>query len=276
MRTDWRMRLYHSVLWLVSIIFFLPVIWIIMAAFKTKDDLLSIPPKVVFSPTLANFADLASRHDFLPSLKNSFLISASAVVIAIVVSFLAAYCFSRFKPRGTDFLMFLLLTIRMVPAAASVVPVFLMYTAFGWKDTFWGVMLFYAMFSIPFSVWILKGSIDGVSPRFDETGLVNGGSRLHVLFRVVLPQVRPGLIAAFIFNLIFVWNEFLFNFIIGGKRTTMIPVSLVTGSLAQGGVDWTFVASLATVYLVPPFLAIYFFQRYLLVGMTFGTVRGEV
>jgi ABC-type sugar transport system permease subunit len=110
----------------------------------------------------------------------------------------------------------------------------------------------------------------------DETGLVNGGSRLHVMFRVVLPQVRPGLIAALIFNLIFVWNEFLFNFIIGGKRTTMIPVSLVTGSLAQGGVDWTFVASLASVYLVPPVLAIYFFQKYLLVGMTFGTVRGEV
>ena len=200
----------------------------------------------------------------------------SISIVAIVVAFLAAYSFSRFKPRGTDFLMFVLLTVRMVPAAAVVVPIFLMYTAFGWKDDFWGVMLFYAMFSIPFSVWILKGFIDGVSPRFDETGIVNGGSRMHVLFRVILPQVRPGLIAAFIFNLIFVWNEFLFNFIIGGKKTTMIPVSLVTGSISQGGVDWSFVAALATVYLIPPFLAIYFFQKYLLVGMTFGTVRGEV
>lgn len=276
MRRGWRQTIYHLTLWLVSVIFFLPVLWIILAAFKTKSDVLAIPPKWVFTPTLANFADLASRHDFFSSLWNSFLISALAVIIAIIVSFLAAYSFSRFKPRGTNFLMFILLSIRMVPAAAVVVPIFLMYTAFGWKDTFWGVMLFYAMFSIPFSVWILKGFVDGVSPRYDETGLVNGGSRLHVLFRVVLPQVRPGLIAAFIFNLIFVWNEFLFNFIIGGRRTTMIPVSLVTGSLSQGGVDWTFVASLASVYLVPPVLAIYFFQKYLLVGMTFGTVRGEV
>lgn len=276
MQTGWRQKIYHLALWLVSIIFFLPIVWIIMGAFKTKDDLLAIPPKIIFNPTLANFTDLLSRHDFFSSLRNSFLISGCAVFIAIVVAFLAAYSFSRFKPRGSDFIMFVLLTIRMVPAAAVVVPVFLMYTAFGWKDDFWGVMLFYAMFSIPFSVWILKGFIDGVSPRFDETGLVNGGSRMHVLFRVILPQVRPGLIAAFIFNLIFVWNEFLFNFIIGGKKTTMIPVSLVTGSLALGGVDWTFVASLATVYLIPPFLAIYFFQKYLLVGMTFGTVRGEV
>jgi multiple sugar transport system permease protein len=273
---DWRRSVYHVVLWAVSIVFFLPILWIILAAFKTKDDLLAVPVKWAFTPTLDNFVALVNRFDFFPSLRNSFLISASAVVVAIAVAFLAAYCFSRFKPRSTDFLMFLLLSIRMVPAAASVVPVFLMYTALGWKDTFWGVMLFYAMFSIPFSVWILKGFIDGISERFDETGLVNGGSRLHVMFRVVLPQVRPGLIAAFIFNLIFVWNEFLFNFIIGGKKTTMIPVSLVTGSLAQGGVAWEFVASLASVYLVPPVIAIYFFQKYLLVGMTFGTVRGEV
>jgi multiple sugar transport system permease protein len=276
MQRDWRRTVYHVLLWLVSILFFLPILWIILAAFKTKDDLLAVPVKWTFHPTLANFVALVNRHDFFSSLKNSFLISASAVVVAIAVAFLAAYCFSRFKPRSTDFLMFLLLSIRMVPAAASVVPVFLMYTALGWKDTFWGVMLFYAMFSIPFSVWILKGFIDGISQRYDETGLVNGGSRLHVMFRVVLPQVRPGLIAAFIFNLIFIWNEFLFNFIIGGRRTTMIPVSLVTGSLEQGGVAWEFVATLAFVYLVPPVVAIYFFQKYLLVGMTFGTVRGEV
>lgn len=276
MKRNWRQTLYHLSLWLVSILFFLPVLWIILGAFKTKDDLLAIPPKWIFSPTFANFQDLITRHDFFRSLRNSFLIATSAVIVAIIVAFLAAYSFSRFKPRGTNLLMFILLSIRMVPAAASVVPVFLMYIAFGWKDNFWGIMLFYAMFSIPFSVWILKGFIDGVSPRFDETGLVNGGSRLHVLFKVVLPQVRPGLIAAFIFNLIFVWNEFLFNFIIGGKRTTMIPVTLVTNSISQGGMDWTFVASLATVYLIPPVLAIYFFQKYLLIGMTFGTVRGEV
>jgi multiple sugar transport system permease protein len=151
-----------------------------------------------------------------------------------------------------------------------------MYVAFGWKDTWFGMILFYAMFSIPFSVWILKGFVDGVSPRFDETGLINGGSRLHVLFRVVLPQVTPGLIAAFIFNLVFVWNEFLFNYIIGGRQTTMVPVALSTWMYSAGGVDWTFVAALTTVYMIPPIAVIYFFQKYLLVGMTFGTVRGEV
>ena len=172
--------------------------------------------------------------------------------------------------------MFLLLSIRMLPGAAAILPVYLMYVGFGWKDTYSGMILFYAMFSIPFSVWILKGFIDSVSPRFDETGLVNGASWLGIIVRVILPQVMPGVVAATIFNLIFVWNELLFNYIIGGIRTSNIPVALSTGLYSNGGVDWTFISALTSVYIVPPILVVYFFQRYLLVGMTFGTVRGEV
>ncbi len=276
MNKSLRRSLYHLVLWLVALVFFAPIIWIALAALKTKSELLATPPHFLFTPTLTNFQDLATRPNIGTYLLTSFIISVLSVTIALVVSFLAAYCFSRFKPAGTNFLMFLLLSVRMVPAAAVVVAVYMMYVSFGWKDTWPGVILFYAMFSIPFSVWILKGFIDGVSPRFDETGLVNGASRLHVLFRVVLPQVRPGLIAAFIFNLVFVWNEFLFNYLIGGKRTTMIPVALATSLYADAGVDWTFVAAMTTVYLIPPLIIVYVFQRYLLVGMTFGTVRGEV
>jgi multiple sugar transport system permease protein len=273
---NWKTYLYWGVLWAVALVYFFPVLWIILSAFKTKEDLLSIPPKWAFTPTLANFAALFQRESFWPTFCNSLLISLLSVSIAIVISFLAAYALSRFKPYGTDFIMFLILSIRMVPGAAVVVPVYLMYAALGWKDSFWPMTLFYAMFSIPFSLWILKGFMDGVSLRFDETGLANNASRFHVIFKVILPQVKPGLIAAFVFNLIFVWNEFLFNFILGGRRTTTIPTLLVTQSYQQGGVDWTFVAALGAIYLLPPVIALYFFQKYLLVGMTFGTVRGEV
>jgi len=200
----------------------------------------------------------------------------SAVLIAVAASFLAAFSFSRFKPAGTDFLMFLLLSIRMLPGSAAILPVYLMYVGFGWKDSYPGMILFYAMFSIPFSVWILKGFIDGVSPRFDETGRVNGASWLRIIVRTILPQVLPGVIAALIFNFIFVWNEFLFNYIIGGIRTSNVPVALSTGLYSGGGVDWAFISALTSIYIVPPVLVVYFFQRYLLVGMTFGTVRGEV
>ncbi len=271
-----RSGLYYAGLWLISLVFFAPIAWIVLASFKTRSDILAVPPKLLFTPTLENYVDLFQRQSLFLQLGNSILLSLGAVIIAVLVSFLAAFCFSRFKPKGTDFLMFLLLSIRMLPGPAVILPVFLMYAAFGWKDSHLWLMLFYAMFSIPFSVWILKGFLDGVSTRFDETGIVNGGSWFHVIFKVVLPQVRPGLIAAFIFNLIFVWNEFLFNFIIGGVTTQNIPYALAVGTYADGGVNWTFISAMTSVYIILPIAFIYLFQKYLLVGMTFGTVRGEV
>ncbi len=269
-------NLYHLLLWMVSILFFSPVIWMIICSLKTKEAILTIPPKWFFIPSLDNYIGLFDRLNFTKELLNSIFMSVTAVIIAVIVSFLAAYSFSRFKPKGTDFLMFLLLSMRMVPAAAVVVPVYLLYSASGFKGTYTGMILFYAMFSIPFSVWILKGFIDGVSQRFDETALVNGGSRMHVIFKVVVPQVKPGLIAAFIFNIIFVWNEFIFNYIIGGKNTATVPVGLAQGFTVGGMVQWDFIAALTTFYSLPLIIFIYFFQKYLLIGMTFGTVRGEV
>ncbi|MGB3417028.1 MAG: carbohydrate ABC transporter permease [Mesorhizobium sp.] len=274
--TRLRSGLYYAGLWLISLVFFAPIAWIVLASFKTRSDILAVPPKLFFTPTLENYVDLFQRQSLFLQLGNSIVLSLGAVIIAVFVSFLAAFCFSRFKPKGTDFLMFLLLSIRMLPGPAVILPVFLMYAAFGWKDSHLWLMLFYAMFSIPFSVWILKGFLDGVSTRFDETGIVNGGSWFHVIFKVVLPQVRPGLIAAFIFNLIFVWNEFLFNFIIGGVTTQNIPYALAVGTYADGGVNWTFISAMTSVYIILPITFIYIFQKYLLVGMTFGTVRGEV
>ena len=276
MQSQTKTRLYYGLLWLIAIVFFLPIFWVFLAALKTPSDILSVPPKLIFAPTLGNITDMLARPNTLPYFINSLFLSFVSVTIAIIVSFLAAYAFSRYKFRSTNFLMFLLLSTRMVPASASVISIFQMFNAFGLRSTF-GVMMLYSMFSIPFSLWILKGFIDGVSQRFDETGYINGASRLHVLFRVVLPQVKPGLIAAFIFNLIFVWNEFLFNFVLGGKGTQMIPYGLAVGLNGAGGnVDWAFVASLSTAYVLLPVVMIFFFQKYLLVGMTFGTVRGEV
>ena len=272
----WRERLYHLLLWVIALLFFSPVLWIFLSAFKSGGQIVSRDPVLVFQPTLDNIARVMQEPNFLGYLRMSFILSIGSVLIALVVSFLAAYSFSRYRPTGTNFIMFLLLSTRMVPASAVVLPIFLMYTVLGWSKTFHGMILFYAMFSIPFSLWILKGFLDGVSLRYDETALVNGGSRLHTIFRVVLPQVKPGLVAAFIFNIIFVWNEYLFNYILGGQGTSMIPVLLATG-VSQGGMtDWSFIAAISLIYTLPPILAIFLFQKYLLVGMTFGTVRGEV
>jgi multiple sugar transport system permease protein len=275
-QNTWRQRLYYLLLWLVALAFFSPVLWIFLSAFKTAGEIVSPQPVFLFRPSMENIVRVVTGPNFLEYLKMSFVLSIGSVLIALVVSFLAAYSFSRYRPTGTNFIMFLLLSTRMVPASAVVIPIFLLYNVLGWSKTVHGMILFYAMFSIPFSLWILKGFLDGVSMRYDETALINGGSRLHTIFRVVLPQVKPGLVAAFIFNILFVWNEFLFNYILGGQGSTMMPVLLATGVKQGGMTDWSFIAATSLIYMLPPIVAIFFFQKYLLVGMTFGTVRGEV
>jgi multiple sugar transport system permease protein len=262
--------------WGISILFFLPVAWIVSTAFKPKESIVVSPPVFVFKPTLDNITEALSFDNTLDYFTHSIVYSFGSVIIAILVSYLAAYSFSRYKPAGTDFLMFLLLSTRFVPAAAFVVPYFQLFNLLKLKDSYIGLIAFYAMFSIPFSVWILKGFLDGISQRFDETGLVYGASRWHIMFKVILPQVKPGLVASFVFNILFVWNEFLFNFQLGGAKTFGIPVGLFTGSTKGGAIDWAYVASIGTLYVMPLVIVIYAFQKYLLVGLTFGTVRGEV
>jgi len=262
--------------WAVSIFFFLPIAWIISTAFKPKGDILVSPPVFFFKPTLNNISEALGYDNTFSYFTHSIIYSFGSVTLAILVSFLAAYSFSRFKPAGTDFLMFLLLSTRFVPAAAFVIPYFQLFNLLKLKDSFIGLIAFYTMFAIPFSVWILKGFLDGISQRFDETGLVYGASRWHIMFKVILPQVKPGLVASFVFNILFIWNEFLFNFQLGGAKTFGIPVGLFTGSTKGGAIDWAYVASIGTLYVLPLIFVIYAFQKYLLVGLTFGTVRGEV
>lgn len=266
------------VVWFFGIIFFLPVLWLFLAAFKSRKSLLSIPPHWLFHPTLNAVRYMLTKNggEFWHYFMNSAIISLSAVTIAVFVAYLAAYSFSRYRIAGTDFMMFLMLSIRMVPAAAVVVPLFMMYRGLGWSDTYGGMIAFYAMFSIPFSLWILKGFLDGVSQRYDEAAYLDGASRLHIMFRIILPQVKSGIVAALIFNMIFVWNEFLFDFILGGQATSTMPVALAQGLYTSQGTDWEYVAALSLVYTAPLIVAVFFVQKYLLIGMTFGTVRGEI
>lgn len=269
-------RLYYSALWAIALIFFLPVLWIFFSSLKTHDQMLSKVPTILITPTLNNIISALNHPGFVPSLINSIILSVVSVVLAVVVSFAAAYSISRFRPKGSDLLMFLLLSMRMVPAAAIIIPLFQMFVEFHWKGSYFGLIMFYTMYSIPFSLWIIKGYLDGVSQRFEEAALICGANYLQIMFGIILPQVRPALIAAFIFNVIFVWNEFLVNYIIGGETTQNVPVLLATGMYSGGSIDWTFMAASSSIYMIPIIVMIFFFQKYLLVGMTFGTVRGEV
>lgn len=268
-----RVLVLTSVAIIVTCIYAFPTVWLILTSFKSRIDIFSIPPKFVFKPSLENYLYTFQRGHFFQTLLNSVFISFTSVLLAMVLTTFAAYAVSRMPFKGSNFVMFLILSFRMMPAAVVVIPMFLLYRMLKLVNTYHGMILLYTAFSVPFSMWMIKSFIDEVPRHLDDAALSDGASVPRAIFGVVLPQLGPALVSVLLFNLIFVWNEFLFAYILTGIETRTIPAQIAVGIYTDKGVDWEYVTSLSTVFVSPILVIIFWLQRYLIRGLTFGTVK---
>lgn len=281
----------------VSFIYFLPVLMIIFTAFKPASQALSVPPTLsptslfglipeqfVFAPTLENFGQVFNRAMTVGGVPeatgfdrfffNSFFISSVSVLVALVVGTLASYGFSRYPLKGNDTYLFIILTTRMLPAIVVIIPVILMFRVTGLSGSYAGIILLYTAFNLAFTIWMMKSFFDELSPDVEDAARIDGSSEKRVFFKIALPQVKAGLAATFVFGLILTWNEFLFALLLSGKDTRTVPVAMNQAVSSGGrGTDWTLLASIETLFLIPVFLVTFFLQDHLLRGVTFGTVK---
>lgn len=281
----------------VSFIYFLPVLMIIFTALKPAALALSVPPTLsptslfglipdqyVFSPTFENFSQVFNRvmtvggapepTGFDRFFFNSFFISSVSVLIALIIGTLAAYGFSRYPLKGNDTYLFIILTTRMLPAIVVIIPIILMFRAAGLSGSYIGIILLYTAFNLAFTIWMMKSFFDELSTDVEDAARIDGSSESRVFTRICLPQVKAGLAATFVFGLILTWNEFLFALLLSGKDTRTIPVAMNQAVSSGGrGTDWTLLASIETLFLIPVFLVTFFLQDHLLRGVTFGTVK---
>ncbi len=267
----------------ISFIYFFPVLWIILTAFKTHTDALAIPPKFLFTPTLENFANVFSRAyqrggeeidtHFDLFFFNSIFIAGTSVLLALAVGTLAAYAFSRFPLRGNDTYMFIVLTTRMLPPIIVIIPIFLMFRVTGMSGTYAGIILLYAAFNLPFTIWMMKSFFDEIPPEVEDAARMDGSSEFKVFFKICLPQVKAGLAATAVFGLILTWNEFLFALLLTGMQTRTVPVAMAQTIGGDIGVRWGLLAAIETLFLIPVVLVTFLLQNQLLRGVTFGTIR---
>jgi multiple sugar transport system permease protein len=282
---------------IVSFIYFLPVLMIIFTAFKPSDQALSVPPTLsptslfglipdhfVFSPTLENFGQVFNRvmttggqpeaTGFDRFFFNSFLISSVSVFVALVIGTLASYGFSRFPLKGNDTYLFIILTTRMLPAIVVIIPIILMFRVVGLAGSYIGIIMLYTAFNLAFTIWMMKSFFDELSTDVEDAARIDGSSEKKVFFKIALPQVVAGLAATFVFGLILTWNEFLFALLLTGSDTRTVPVAMNQAVSSGGrGTDWTLLAAIETLFLIPVFLVTFFLQDHLLRGVTFGTVK---
>jgi len=281
----------------VSFIYFLPVLFIIFTAIKPQALALAVPPvlsptslfglipdQYVFTPTLENFGSVFSRSmtpggapentGFDRYFFNSIVIASVSVLLALVIGTLAAFGFSRYPLKGNDTYLFIILTTRMLPAIVVIIPVILMFRAVGLSGSYTGIILLYTAFNLAFTIWMMKSFFDELSLDVEDAARIDGSSDSKVFFKICLPQVVAGLAATFVFGLILTWNEFLFALLLSGPDTRTVPVAMNQAVSSGGrGTDWTLLAAIETLFLIPVFLVTFFLQNHLLRGVTFGTVK---
>ena len=267
----------------IGLIYFSPVLLIILTAFKTRTDALAVPPKIFFTPTLENFTSVFYRSSITTGTSqatdmglyffNSIFIAGTSVGLALIVGTLAAYAFSRHPLRGNDTYLFIILTTRMMPPIVVIIPIFLMFRITGLAGSYWGIMLLYTAFNIPFSVWLVKSFFDELNPEIEDAARMDGATEGRVFFRFCIPQILAGLSATFVFGLILTWNEFLFALLLTGVETRTVPVAMARTLGGEVGVDYGLLAAIVTLFLIPIFFVTFLLQNQLLRGVTFGTVK---
>ena len=250
----------------------LPYIWILLASFKKRTDLISPVPKWIFEPTGVNYSDILYKG-FDGYLLNSIIIGFSSTALTIVVGTLAAYGFSRFKIPAGNHLFFYILATRLGPPVAYALPMYLIFNSLGLVHSYIGIILAHATFNLVLVVWMMRSFFDDVPREIEEAAYLDGCGHFGVLLKIMLPMTFPGLVAVSIFVLIFSWNELLFALILTGGETRTLTV-MIPSLVLHTGTQWGQVAAASIIQSIPVLVFVFFIQKKLVQGLTFGAVKG--
>jgi multiple sugar transport system permease protein len=277
----------------VAFVFFMfPLYWLIVTSLKQRSEVTLLPPTFVpfadFKPTLINYLAVFTRVSELSTvtegkantslsafplhLFNSIVIAGGATVLAVIMGTLAAYAFSRFKIKGEADLMFFILSTRMLPPIVVLIPIFLMFTYANLRESYIGITLLYITTGLPFVVWMMKGFFDEIPREYEEAAMTDGYSRLEAIWKIVLPEALPAMLATAVFVLITAWNEFVFVQLLNPSRATTVPPFLYA-IIGYGQIEWGRMAATTVVFLLPVVIFTFLVRNHLLRGVTFGAVR---
>jgi len=259
-----------------AIVMLFPVLWMLETALKETKDIYSVPAKVItgWSPTLDHVKDVfSSNSPVFKGFKNSIIVATASTVVATVLGVPAAWAYSRFQIKAKKDQLFFILSTRFMPPVVVVIPVFLMFRDLNLLDTRQGLILVYAAFNLPFTIWMMKGFIDEVPAEYEEAAMLDGFSRFEAFWRVTMPLLIPGIAATAVFALIFSWNEFVFSiFLITDPDSRTAPAA-IAGLIGGTTIDWGLVAASAMIFAIPVLVFAFLVRKHLVAGVTLGAVR---
>jgi multiple sugar transport system permease protein len=255
---------------------FLPLLWGALASFKPVSQLVTYPPNLFgFEATTQNYQDVFEGN-FMTGVKNSLLYGIAAVTISLSIGSLAAFGFDRFrfKGHGLAFLVIVASIPLAMGAAALLVPKFLFFTKLGLSNQWYTLPLIYAVHTMPLTIWILKGAMEGIPRELDEAAYVDGASAFTVFWRIVMPLCLPAIGAAGLLVFIHAWNEFLAGSIMVDAAYLKPIQPLLYQYIGFFGREWGLLLAAATIAILPILVIYALFGRLLVSGLTHGATKG--
>lgn len=261
-----------------------PLLWLFISSISPHRELLDITRWFPKNPTIKNYAsffDLSTETGvrFVSALRNSLIIASSVTVICLFASTLAAYALSRLEFKGKKTLVVSMLSTRMLPTVALIIPFFVMIVyylgnMFQLYDTKLNLIILYTSFILGFDIWIMRGYLISIPKELEEAGLIDGLNRWGVMTKIILPLARPGLVATGIFSFLLAWNEFLLALIFT-KSNNAITLPLFIQELgSQYTTAYEQVSTAGIMAALPPIILALLFQKFIIKGLTAGGVKG--
>ena len=264
--------LVYLLLAIVLIVFLTPIYIIVSSSIKPTPIMFQKPPALIFSPTWDHYIALFSDRPFARFISNSIIVALGSTAFSLTFGTLAAYALSRIRHRRMNDVAFWILSIRMFPPIAVVVPYYIIFKSIGLLDTPFALIIIYSTANIPLTVWLMKGFFDEVPSALEEAAALDGYGLIEIFWRVTLPLVTPGLAVSAVFCFIFSWNEFIFALMLTGSKAQTATVAVMS-FWSSDAVQWGRIMAGSFVILIPGVIFVLTCQRWLVRGLTLGSIR---
>jgi multiple sugar transport system permease protein len=265
---------YLPVLVLVLICLF-PFLWMLISSIKPLRELYTVPPTwIPQTPTLTNYVKVIFESNIPRYFLNSIIISFGATTLALILAIFASYGFARFNFNGKQYYQGFILVGQLLPTAAIIVPLYIVLNWLGLINTYFGLILVYLILTLPLSVWMLIGYFKAIPIELEEAAIIDGSSRLGVLFRITVPLSLPGIVAVVVYAFVTTWNEFIFALCFATDSSVKtLPIGLSEFS-TEFNTDWGAVMAASVLMTLPVALIFLGMQRLFVGGLTSGATKG--
>jgi multiple sugar transport system permease protein len=285
---------------LFSLYVLAPIAWLVSSSVQSEAEITSVPPHwIPDAPTAENFTAIFKARDekvtyetrkqgdtatggfipstaanLLPAMKNSFIVAIAVVILNLLVSVPAAYALAKIRFIGRTTSIYFMLSTRVIPDIALVVPFFLFVQKLGLMDNLLSLVITYLAITVPFSIFILTGYFESLPDELDKAARVDGCSRLQTLLLVFLPLALPSLVAVVLFTFLTSWNEFLLALMFTQTPASQTMPIVVASFTSDFNISFSFINAAGVLAIVPPVLIAILFERYIVSGLTAGAVKG--